>query len=222
MADYPTRALKRMSFWKFLTIVVLLTQNGCDSSSALWNPSQSRLQQQAPDSFSVVFETSAGDFQMILYRDWSPLAVDRIHYLSNHSFFSGSRFFRINPSVVQFGYSGQPALDSIWRMLPIKDEPVISSNIRNTVSFARGGPDSRDFQLFINIADNEQYDTCCDGGFPPVGKVVNGMEVVQSLNNEHGEEPVYDQDSIMLLGNEFLDRKYPRLDTIRQTRIGRF
>ena len=159
---------------------------------------------------------------MMLYRNWSPLAVDRIHYLSRYSFFSGSRFFRINPSVVQFGYSGEPALDSIWKMLPIKDEPVISSNLRGTVSFARGGPDSRDFQLFINTGDNQNYDTCCDGGFPPIGKIINGMEVIQTLNDEHGEEPVYYQDSIMLLGNEFLDRQYPRLDTIQKTLIRRF
>jgi peptidyl-prolyl cis-trans isomerase A (cyclophilin A) len=211
-----------MTTWKFVLISMLFLQNGCDSSRALWAPSQTHLQQQSPDSFSVVFETSAGDFQMMLYRSWSPLAVDRIHYLSRYSFFSGSRFFRINPSVVQFGYSGEPALDSIWRMLPIKDEPVISSNLRGTVSFARGGPDSRDFQLFINTGDNQNYDTCCDGGFPPIGKIINGMEVIQTLNDEHGEEPVYYQDSIMLLGNEFLDRQYPRLDTIQKTRIRRF
>lgn len=48
------------------------------------------------------------------------------------------------------------------------------------------------------------------------------MEVIQSFNSEHGEEPVYYQDSIMLIGNEFLDRQFPRLDTIQETRIGRF
>ena len=159
---------------------------------------------------------------MMLYRDWSPLAVDRIHYLSRHSFFSGARFFRINPSVVQFGYTGKPVLDSIWRTLPIADEPVVSINTRSTVSFARGGPNSRDFQLLINMTDYQDYDTCCDGGFPPVGKIVSGMEVIQSFNSEHGEEPVYYQDSIMLIGNEFLDRQFPRLDTIQETRIGRF
>ncbi len=213
---------KRLTLWKFLGILVLFTQAGCDSSQNLWDPSQTTLQQEAPDSFSVVFATSAGDFQMMFYRDWSPLAVDRIHYLSRHSFFSGARVFRINPSVVQFGYTGKPVLDSIWRTLPIADEPVVSSNTRSTVSFARGGPNSRDFQLFINMTDNQDYDTCCGGGFPPVGKVVSGMEVIQSFNNEHGEEPVYYQDSIMLIGNEFLDRQFPRLDTIQETRIGRF
>ncbi len=220
MTDHPSK--KHLNLCTLLGILILLTQAGCDSSRNLWSPSQALLQQEAPDSFSVIFETNAGNFQTMFYRSWSPLAVDRIHYLSRHSFFSGSRFFRINPSVVQFGYTGQPALDSIWRTLPIKDEPVVSSNTRSTVSFARGGPNSRDFQLFINMTDNKDYDTCCDGGFPPIGKIVSGMEVIQSLNDEHGEEPVYYQDSIMINGNEFLDRIFPRLDSIQRTRISKF
>ena len=64
---------KRLTLWKCLGILVLLTPAGCDSSQNLLNPSQTRLQQEAPDSFSVVFATSAGDFQMMLYRDWYSL-----------------------------------------------------------------------------------------------------------------------------------------------------
>ena len=40
------------------------------------------------------------------------------------------------------------------------------------------------------------------------------MEVVDSFNNAYGETPVMYQDSIMSLGNDFLDQRYPQLDTI--------
>jgi len=174
---------------------------------------------QAPDSFMVTFETSAGDFVVAFYRDWAPLGVDRVYHLARYDFYAGARFFRVNPGLVQFGLSGQPALDSVWADLTIQDDPLVGSNTRGAVSFAKAGPGSRNTQLFINRQDNPLYDTCCVGGFPPIGRVVSGMETVDALFDGHGESPVNDQDSIMILGNNFLDQRYPGLDTIRATRV---
>ena len=184
---------------------------------AIWEPSVSDLAVQAPDSFMVRFETSTGDIVIAFYRDWAPLGVDRIYHLTRYNFYAGSRFFRVNPGLVQFGLSGQPALDSVWAELTIPDDPLVASNTRGTVSFAKSGPGSRNTQLFINRQDNALYDTCCGGGFPPIGRVVSGMEVVDSFNAAHGETPVMFQDSIMMVGNNFLDRRYPGLDTIART-----
>ena len=131
----------------------------------------------------------------------------------------GTRFFRVNPGLVQFGLSGQPALDSVWADLTIPDDPLVASNTRGTVSFAKSGPGSRNTQLFINRQDNPIYDTCCAGGFPPVGRVVSGMDVVDSFFAGYGETLVIYQDSIMAIGNEFLDLQYPQLDTIAGTRV---
>ena len=185
---------------------------------ALWEPSASDLAVQAPDSFMATFETSAGDFVVAFYRDWAPLGVDRAYHLTRYDFFAGTRFFRVNPGLVQFGLTGQPALDSVWVDLTIPDDPLVESNTRGTVSFAKAGPGTRNTQLFINRQDNPLYDTCCAGGFPPVGRVVSGMEVIDSFYAGYGETPVMYQDSIMTGGNEFLDRQYPQLDTITATR----
>ena len=184
---------------------------------AIWEPSASDLAVQAPDSFMVSFETSAGDIVIVFYREWAPLGVDRIYHLTRYNFYAGSRFFRVNPGLVQFGLSGQPALDSVWAELTIPDDPLVASNTRGAVSFAKSGPGSRKTQLFINRQANPLYDTCCGGGFPPIGRVVSGMEVVDSFNAAHGETPVMFQDSLMMVGNNFLDRRYPELDTIART-----
>ena len=130
---------------------------------AIWEPSASDLAVQAPDSFMVTFETSAGDIVIAFYREWAPLGVDRIYHLTRYNFYAGSRFFRVNPGLVQFGLSGQPALDSVWAELTIPDDPLVASNTRGTVSFAKSGPGSRNTQLFINRQDNALYDTCCGG-----------------------------------------------------------
>ena len=141
---------------------------------ALWEPSAADLAVQAPDSFMATFETSAGDIVIAFYRDWAPLGVDRVYHLIRYNFYAGSRFFRVSPGLVQFGLSGRPALDSIWLNLTIPDDPLLESNARGTVSFAKSGPGSRNTQLFINRQDNTLYDTCCAGGFPPVGRVASG------------------------------------------------
>ena len=186
---------------------------------ALWGPSASDLAVQAPDSFMATFETSAGDFVITFYRDWAPRGVDRAYHLTRYDFFAGARFFRVNPGLVQFGMSGQPGLDSVWADLTIPDDPLVASNTRGTISFAKAGPGSRNTQLFINRQDNPIYDTCCAGGFPPVGRVVSGMDVVDSLFAAYGETPLFYQDSIAIIGNEFLDQRYPQLDTIAGTRV---
>lgn len=191
-----------------------LPAGACDDGRALRDPSPGALAEAAPDSFAVRFETSAGDFVVRFRRDWSPLAVDRVHYLARHGFFEGARFFRVNPRVVQFGYSGEPALDSVWRTLPLPDEPVRASNLRGAVSFARAGPDTRDFQLFVNRVDNPQYDTCCDGGFPPVGEVVEGMGTVDRIMDVYGELEPGAQGRIYAEGNAYLRERYPALDSI--------
>jgi len=143
---------------------------GGKAHQALWEPSASDLAVQAPDSFMATFETSAGDFVVAFYRDWAPLGVDRVYHLTRYDFYAGVRFFRIIPPLVQFGLSGQPALDSVWANLTIPDDPIVASNTRGTVSFAKAGPGSRNTQLFINRQDNPVYDTCCGGGLLPAGR----------------------------------------------------
>lgn len=199
--------------------LLLIAAAGCDSGAALHNPSAEALAASAPDSFTIVFQTSQGEFEVLVDRSVAPIGADRVHYLADHGFFDGGRFFRVNPRVVQFGYSGTPALDSVWRALPIQDEPVVASNLRGAVSFARAGPNTRDFQLFINRIDNPDYDSCCGGGYPPIGRVVSGMEVVDALYDGYGEPEPGAQDRILTEGNAYLRQRYPLLDSILSVRV---
>jgi len=123
----------------------------------------------------------------------------------------------VNDRYVQWGYSGQPALDAEWVRSGIPDEPTRSSNVRGSVSFARGGPGSRSTILFINRGDNSNLDQLAWNGvvgFPPVGRVVSGMEAVDRLYSGYGDDPMQWEDSIAARGNAFLDSEYPLLDSI--------
>lgn len=192
------------------------------AASACAEARSSPLGDAAPDSFVVAFTTSRGEVRVRFHRDWSPAGVDRIHELALEDFYAGARFYRVNPRYAQFGYTGRPEVDSAWVSRGLPDEPPRASNVRGSVSFARGGPGTRSVILFINRGDNSNLDRLdWNGvlGFPPVGRVESGMEVVDALYDGYGEEPLEWEDSITARGNDFLDRRYPRLDSIVRVEI---
>jgi peptidyl-prolyl cis-trans isomerase A (cyclophilin A) len=202
-------------------VMVLAT---CIPSSTVWAPSPEELDARAPDSFVVSMETSEGSVEITMYRAWSPLAVDRVYYLMANDFYAGARFYRVVPGfVAQWGLTGKPVLDSIWQAKGIDDEPVVESNSRGTLSFARGRPRTRSFQLFINLVDNSRLDAYAAGGvvgYPPVGRIHTGMDVVDGLYGVYGQ-PSEMQDSISTVGTAYLRRTYPQLDSIINTRVVR-
>lgn len=200
---------------------------GCSAPATPLRPSPAELARAGPDSFDVRFTTTRGPFTLRVRRDWSPLGADRVHYLLERRFYDGAWFFRaIAGFVVQFGLPGRPPLDSAWNTRSIPDEPVRASNRRGTVAFARGGPDTRSIQLYVNLVDNPRLDTVGGFGFPPVGEVVAGMLVVDSLYTGYGGTreqrlPGPSQDSIRVAGNAYLAREFPRLDRILEARVER-
>ena len=112
----------------------------------------------------------------------------------------------------------------IQNTLRSPDEPVRHSNVRGTVSYARGGPNTRAVQLYVNLVDNVRLDTLNAFGFPPIAEVMVGMEVVDSLYSGYGGTrqerlPGPSQDSIRVAGNGYLDRAFPKLDLIQASRV---
>lgn len=193
---------------KIPTLLALLFLGACSSS-------QSGPSKPAPDTFRVKFDTSKGSFVVELHRDWSPAGVDRFYDLVQQKFFDDVRFFRVvKDFIVQFGISGDPGVAEKWRKDRIPDDPVKETNARGTVSFAKAGPGTRTTQLFINFGDNARLD---DMGFSPIGKVVEGMEVVDQINSEYGESP--DQGRIQSEGNAYLKQEFPNLDYIKSARV---
>jgi cyclophilin family peptidyl-prolyl cis-trans isomerase len=210
---------KRVGFAAFATAALA---TACGPNGALWEPTPAMLAVAAPDSFLVEVLTSEGAFDVMMHREWSPLGVDRAYHLVGNDFYAGARFYRVVPGfVAQWGFSGDPALDSIWDERPIADEPTVASNARGTVSFARAGPETRSFTLFVNTVDNQRLDDVVAGGvagYPPIGRIERGAEVIDGFYAAYTEDPPM-QDSIAQLGNEYLRRRYPQLDSIIGTRV---
>ena len=189
---------------------------GDSNKGVLMNPQSEEFQQQAPDEYEALFETSAGNFTIKVERAKAPLGADRFYNLVNNGFYDEQRFFRVVPNfVVQWGMHGDPEVIAQWQTARIKDDPVKVSNVRGTICFATAGPNTRTTQLFINLGNNSS--NLDPQGFAVFGEVSEGMQTVDSINSEYGQQP--QQGQIGARGNEYLEKEFPNLDYIVKARI---
>ena len=180
------------------------------------DPTGEALNEQAPDEFSVRLETSVGSVVIQVTREWAPIGADRFYNLVRNGFYDEQRFFRVVPGfVVQWGLSGNPKLNQVWHRAHILDDPVKQSNTRGRITYAKTDqPNTRTTQLFINLGDNSRLD---GQKFAPFGEVVEGMEVVDAINAEYGQQP--SQRQIGNRGNAYLEENFPNLDYIVKAEI---
>lgn len=184
---------------------------------ALKDPSKAVAK--APETFTAVFDTTKGEFEITVTREWSPLGADRFYNLVKIGYFEDIAFFRaVSGFMVQFGIHGDPAVNAVWKDANIKDDgKAVVSNTPGKVTFAKtGAPNSRSVQFFINFGSNDFLD---NQGFTPFGEISKGMEVVNSLYQGYGEAPSSAQGLIQEQGNKFLKGKFPELDYIKSARL---
>jgi len=177
----------------------------------------------APDRSTVRLETSAGNVDIEVVRDWAPHGADRFVNLVRYGYYDDARIFRIRAGVwAQFGINGDPAIAKAWRTRTIPDDPFKQSNVRGTIAFAFAVPNGRTTQVFINLRDNSA--THDAEPFVPFGRVVAGLEVVDAFYSSYAERAgggirAGHQDPVFDGGNAYLLREFPRLDVIRRARI---
>jgi cyclophilin family peptidyl-prolyl cis-trans isomerase len=193
------------------------------TNAALKNPAA--LKEMAPATYKVDFDTSVGMVVVEVRREWAPNGADRFYNLVKNGYFDDVRFFRVVPNfMVQFGISGDPALNSVWREARIPRDPVKQSNTRGFLTFAMqggpSGPDTRTTQVFINFGDNSPLDA---QGFAPFGRVTKGMDVVDKIYSGYGEGAPSgkgpDQSRVQSQGNAYLSKDFPKLDYIKKATI---
>ena len=184
---------------------------------ALLNPAL--LKEKAPETYDAKFTTTKGDFTIHVTRAWAPLGADRFYNLVKHHFYDGASFFRVlDGFVVQFGINAYPKVSAAWRTASITDDPVKQSNKDGYVTYAKENrPDTRTTQVFINLGNNARLDAM---GFAPFGQVTgDDMLTVVKLYSGYGEGAPSgngpDQGEIEKQGKAYLDKGWPKLDSIK-------
>lgn len=213
--------------WRVLLAIGLILSAACSAESRTPAPAQHAVPRvipgpsatpvRSPDTYRVRVETSQGPFVVEVTRALAPLGADRFYELVTIGYYAGNRFFRMVPGfVVQFGIHGDPAVNAKWARSAMPDEPMRHSNTRGTVAFTTANENGRAVQLYVNMADNAvKLDR--QRVFAPIGVVVEGMNVLERLNFEYGEDPV--QSRMMSRGSRYLNRWFPALDSIVSTTV---
>lgn len=164
--------------------------------------------------------------------EWAPLASQRFKELIDIGFYKRSRFHRViqgflpgDLAIAQFGISTSRELNTEWLCATCKrlpDEKRTQSNKRGTLSFAQTSQkNSRQTQIFINLADNGGVPSFLDGPallnqeFTPFARVVSGMELLPKLRGESAVS----QQKAAYFGEEYLDAAFPKLSVIEDVRI---
>lgn len=198
------------------------TQTPPETVNPLLDPKSDAMNQEAPATYKVKFETSKGDFVVQVHRRWASRGADRFYNLVKNGYYDEVRFFRvIDDFMVQFGINGDPAVNAVWKQASILDDPVRESNRRGTITFATSGRNSRTTQVFINFKDNGPLDR---QGFSPFGEVIDGMEtVVDELYSGYGEGAPRgagpNQHQLQAQGNDYLVAEFPQLDYVKKATI---
>jgi len=176
------------------------------------------LKDKAPAQYKVKFVTTRGEFTIDVTRAWAPLGADRFYNLVKHHFYDNASVFRVVPSfVAQFGISAYPAVTTAWKGTDIQDDPVTQSNKKGYITFATAGPNTRTTQVFIDLQDNTRLDRM---GFAPFGVVEgDGMKVVEMFYDQYGDNAGPDQPKIEKEGKPYLDKGWPKLDTIKSATL---
>ncbi len=190
--------------------------------AVLLDPTRAFWATRAPATVTADMETSRGTITLELIREWAPAGVDRFYNLARAGYYDDSRFYRVIAGfIAQFGIAGDPAIATVWNQRRIRADAVREHNVRGTIAYAQFKPTDRTTNVFINLRDNPELDTL---KFVPIGRVVQGMDVVDSLYKYYGEFPAADAplgNPKRLYGesNKYLDEKFPELDRILKITI---
>ena len=132
----------------------------------------------------VVLETSEGTIKIELFEDKAPITVKNFLSYVDDKFYDNLLFHRVMSNfMIQGGGFDLQGREKTTKD-PITNESGIS-NSKGTIAMARTmDPDSATSQFFINVKDNNQLNKSANSaGYCVFGKVVEGMNVVQKIEN---------------------------------------
>lgn len=148
----------------------------------------------------VVLDTTYGKIFIELYKDKAPVTVANFLQYVNSYFYDGTIFHRVINNFMIQGGGFTKGMKEKETKPPIKNEAGNGlSNLRGTIAMARTQVvDSATSQFFINVVDNtylDHKDNTPNGfGYCVFGRVIEGMNVVDKINNVNTHRVGYFED----------------------------
>jgi cyclophilin family peptidyl-prolyl cis-trans isomerase len=152
----------------------------------------------------INMQTDAGELVIEVYPEAAPNAAARFVELVNNGFYNDTPVSRVVPGfVAQFGINWRGGFKD-WADNNFADDPTLFSLDRGTLAFAKAGPDTNSTQVFINYIENNRL-AAPQYNFTVFGKVVSGMEVVDSFVQVGDPGGGLDQGRLWEDGGNYLD-----------------
>ena len=144
---------------------------------------------QGANMVTVTMETNKGVITLELDREKAPDSVENFVTYAKSGHYDGTIFHRVIPGFMIQGGGFDSSMKQKETNPPIKNEAANGlKNDKGTVAMARTNvPDSATSQFFINVKDNDFLNhtspTPQGWGYAVFGKVTDGMDVVESIEN---------------------------------------
>lgn len=137
----------------------------------------------------VQFDTNKGTIVIELNQEKAPLTVENFLSYVKSGFYDGVIFHRVIPNFMIQGGGFTPDMQQKPTQGNINNEANNGlKNIKGSIAMARtSAPHSASSQFFINVKDNSFLDFTSETpqgwGYAVFGQVINGIEVVEAIEN---------------------------------------
>jgi peptidyl-prolyl cis-trans isomerase A (cyclophilin A) len=166
----------------------------------------------------VTLQTTQGDVVIDVYPEAAPNAAARFIELVQSGFYDETPISRVVPGfVAQFGINWREG-HSDWQERNFDDDPTLFALERGTLAFAKAGPNTNSTQVFINYQENSHL-ASPQYNFTVFGKVVSGMEVVDSFLQVGDPGGGLDQGRLWVDGEAYLASLPAQPSMILQARL---
>lgn len=153
---------------------------------------------------TVRLATTAGDVVVEVYPEAAPNAAKRFVELVTSGFYDDTPISRVVPGfVAQFGINWRDP-HKAYEDRPFNDDPSLFALERGTLAFAKAGPNTNSTQVFISYRENNQLAEP-RFNFTTFGKVVGGMDVVESFVQVGDPSGGLDQGRLWADGGAYLE-----------------
>tara|TARA_Y100000310_G_scaffold340387_1_gene435945 strand:+ start:1488 stop:1970 length:483 start_codon:yes stop_codon:yes gene_type:complete len=126
----------------------------------------------------ATIETNKGIIELELFTEEAPITTKNFIKLAESGFYNGLTFHRVEPGfVIQGGDPNGDGTGGSDENIPLEIAPGLTHS-KGTLAMARAtDPNSASSQFYITLADAPFL----DGNYAIFGKVISGMEVVESI-----------------------------------------
>ena len=135
--------------------------------------------------YTATLKTEKGDIVLEFYPDVAPMAVNSFIFLARNGWFDGVTFHRVLPGfVAQAGDPTGTGFGGPGYAFDNEVSPDLKFDQAGVLGMANAGPGSNGSQFFITLGPTSHL----DGGYTIFGRVIEGMDVVNSLTERNPEQ----------------------------------